>query len=193
LAEAVAWFFGHLNSGLSLMSLRSLFEWVDALPSSIALRESIYGYPFLLTSHVVSMCLFAGLIIMMDLRLAGLGTLRTPCSQVQKRLFPWQMLGLALSTISGLLLLYGQPMRFYGNFYFWAKNLMMVLAGVNALTFHLTTYRSVPAWDSDAVPPFGARLAGALSLALWAGIVVTGRMIAYSGLMPAWWDDLNLN
>lgn len=184
MAEAVAWFFGNLNSGLSVMSLRSLFEWADALPSSIALRESIYGYPFLLTSHVVSMCLFAGLIIMMDLRLAGLGNLRTPCSQVQKRLFPWQMLGLALSTISGLLLLYSQPMRFYGNFYFWAKNLMMVLAGVNALAFHWSTYHSVAEWDSDARPPFGARLAGALSLALWAGVVVSGRMIAYNWFKP---------
>ena len=51
--------------------IRSWFECVDAMPSSIAIRESIYGYPALLTAHVVSMCLFSGLIIMMDLRLVG--------------------------------------------------------------------------------------------------------------------------
>ena len=174
------------------MSLRTLFEAVATLPTSIAIRESIYGYPFLLTSHVVGMCMFAGLIAMMDLRLAGLGNLGTPCSEMQKRLFPWQILGAIVSFATGLTLVYSDPMRFYGNFYFWLKNLMMLLALVNAVVFHLTTYTSVALWDSDPVPPSGARLAGVLSLALWAGIVITGRMIAYSGLVPNWWIGLKL-
>ena len=29
------------------MGLRSLFEWVEAMPTSLALRESIYGYPIM--------------------------------------------------------------------------------------------------------------------------------------------------
>ena len=164
------------------MSPRSLFEWLDTFPTSIALRESDYGYAVMLGSHVVSMCLFAGLIVMMDLRLAGLGYVRTPISQIQKRLFPWQMLGLGVSSITGGLLFYSQPMRYYGKVFFWTKAALMVLAGVNALAFHLTTYRSVAAWDGDAVPPFRARLAGALSLLLWAGVVVFGRLTAYPWL-----------
>ncbi len=175
------------------MSLLSLFEWLDALPSSIALRESLNAYPILLTSHVVSMCLFAGLIGFWDLRLVGMALKRVPVSNIPPRVFPLMIAGFVISSITGLLLFYSQPMRFYGNFYFWLKNLLMFVAGVNALVFHLTTYHSVAAWDSHVVTPFGARLAGALSLALWAGVVVTGRMIAYSGLMPAWWADLNLN
>jgi len=162
------------------MSVRTVFEWVHELPSAIALRESTYGFTILLTSHVVSMCLFAGLVVMMDLRLAGIGNGRTPLSQVQKRLFPWQMFGLALSSISGLLLFYSQPMRYYGKVFFWVKVVMMVLAGANALAFHLTTYRSVADWDADAVPPFAARLAGILSLVLWAGVVAFGRLTAYN-------------
>jgi hypothetical protein len=162
------------------MSLRSWFEWVDAFPSSIAIRESLNGYNILLTSHVLSMCLFAGLVIMMDLRLAGIGNLRTPFSQIQRRLFPWQMLGMTASTITGLILLYGQPMRYYGKALFWTKLGLMVLAGVNALFFHLTTYRSVAEWDRDPVVPFGARVAGVLSLVLWAGVVIFGRLTAYN-------------
>ena len=173
--------------------LRSLFELLEAQSTSVALRESIYGYSILLTSHVVSMCLFAGLIVMMDLRLVGIGNPKTPFSQVQERLFPWQMVGFAISVITGLLLFYSQPMRFYGNFYFWVKTGLMALAGVNMMVFHLTTYRSVAEWDRDVVTPFPARLAGVLSLALWAVVIMTGRMIAYSGLAPAWWVALNLD
>jgi hypothetical protein len=92
------------------------------------------------------------------------------------------MFGLALSSVTGGLLFYSQPMRYYGKVFFWTKAALMILAGVNALAFHLIAYRSVTAWDSDAVPPFGARLAGGLSLALWAGVVVTGRLTAYPWL-----------
>ena len=174
------------------MTLRTVFEWLEAMPLSTALRESIFGYPILLTSHVVSMCLIAGLLVMMDLRLTGVGNLHTPVSHIQNRLFKWQMLGLAMSVVSGGLLFYGQPMRFYGNFWFWMKNLLLLLALANAMVFHRTIYRSVDQWDNDPVPPVPARVAGALGLVLWAAVIVTGRMIAYSGLVPQWWLDLGL-
>ena len=55
----------------------------------------------------------------------------------------------------------------------------LLTAGVNAAVFHVMQSRDMPRWDLDARPPFRARLAGGLSLALWAAIVVCGRMIAY--------------
>jgi hypothetical protein len=58
----------------------------------------------------------------------------------------------------------------------------MVAAGINALVFHMTTYRSVARWDNDLVTPFGARVAGAVSLAAWASVVAAGRLAAYNWL-----------
>lgn len=162
--------------------LRSLFEWADAMPSSIAIRESIYGWPYLLTSHAVSMALFAGLIVMMDLRLLGIAFKRTPLSQVQRQLFPWQMATMALSVVTGVTLLYAKPLVYYGKVFFWIKMALMILAGVNAVVFHYGTYKSVATWDTRSHPPLGARLAGVFSLALWAGIVVFGRFTAYNWL-----------
>ena len=163
------------------MSLRSWFEWVDAFPSSIAMRESLYAFPVLLTIHVISLAMFAGLVVMMDLRLLGVAYRGTPFSEVQARLFPWQMVGMVVTSLAGLLLFYAQPMRYFGRVLYWIKMALMVLAGVNALLFHLTTYRSVAKWDT-AGPPLGAKVAGGLSLALWAGIVAFGRLTAYD-----WW------
>jgi hypothetical protein len=171
-----------IESADLIMSLRLWFEWIDAMPTSIALRESTYGYAIVLTAHLVGMAVFGGLILMMDLRLVGWGNLRTPISQLQSRLFPWQMLGMAISTVTGLLLVYSQPFRYYGKVFFWAKMVLMVLAGVNAIAFHLTTYRSVAEWDTARVGPAAARLAGFTSLVLWVSAAVLGRLTAYNWL-----------
>jgi hypothetical protein len=159
--------------------IRSWFEWVDAMPSSIAIRESVYGYPYLLTAHAVSMALFAGLIIMMDLRLLGWAFKRSPLSQVQKQLFPWQMFIFVASAVTGTVLLYGQPLRYYGKVFFWTKMALMLFAGLNMLYFHFNTYKTVEAWDTLDRPPYGARLAGGLSIVLWAGVIIFGRITAY--------------
>jgi hypothetical protein len=163
-----------------LTSLKGWLDLMEALPSSVAIRESINVYTALLALHVIGMCVFAGLVLMMDLRLIGVGNMRTPFSQVQKRLFPWQMAGMLLSAVTGAVLIYGQPSRFYANIFFWVKMMMMVLAAVNALAFHRSTYHTVVTWDARPVTPFGAKLSGVLSVALWAGVVVAGRMIAYN-------------
>ena len=158
--------------------LLDAFRWMEAhLPGGAFLRESTYGFSALLTIHVVFMCLFLGLIIMMDLRLAGLGNKHTPSEYIQKRLFPWQMLGFVVVVISGVLLFYSKPLYYYGKGFFWTKLFLMGLAGVNAGVIHLITHRGQGGWDRPL-----ARLAGSLSLVLWAGVLVTGRLIAYE-----WW------
>ena|SRR5438552_10255825 len=163
-----------------MTKVKPWLDAIEALPTSTAIRESIYGYPFLLSTHIVGMCLFAGLVLLMDLRLAGIGNQRTPFSQLQRRLFPWQVTGMVISAITGAVLVYGQPTRYYTNIFFWLKMVMMVLAGINALAFHRSTYLSVASWDASRILPSGAKLAGLAGVVLWVAVVIVGRMIAYN-------------
>src|SRR6185295_4718817 len=127
---------------------RGFFEWVSTLPGSLYLREdSPNFFGMFLTLHVLSMCLFLGLVLMMDLRLVGVAHRDTPISQIQKRLFPWQFLGALGMTISGTILFYAQPVLYWGKGFFWAKMLVMPLAVLNLMFFHFVTYRSVAEWD----------------------------------------------
>jgi hypothetical protein len=114
------------------------------------------------------------------LRLLGIGNTRTPFSQLHRALFPWQAAFMTCSTITGVLLVYTEPLRFYSNFLFWIKVILMVMASINALAFHRGTYLGVAKWDVDLMPPLGARLAGAVGLTLWVAVVVAGRLIAYN-------------
>ena len=161
-------------------SIVPALEWLEALPWTTAIRESAWGYPIIETAHVASIVFFAGLVIVMDLRLVGLAFTHAPLSQIQQRLFPWQMAGFVPSTATGLLLCGIDPLRYYGNVFFWIKLGMLVLAGINALAFHQTTYRTAGRWDDDQQVPGRVRLAGAVSLLLWSAIIVSGRLIAFT-------------
>ena len=150
---------------------------------STGLHESRYAYDLIESVHVWTLCLFFGLTVMFDLRLLGWVMREVPVSEVARRLLPWTIAGFVIMVISGAVLFSAIPLRSYQSVFFRAKMLMLVLAGLNVLIFHSGVYRRVEKWDLATVPPRSARFAGALSLVLWIGVVLAGRMIAYN-----WFD-----
>jgi hypothetical protein len=168
---------------LTQVSLYHLAEWLDQTQWSVALHESIWVYPIIESVHVLFLCLFLGMAILLDLRLLGWTLKRTPVSEVAARLLPWTAGGFVVMVTTGALLFYGIPLRTYTNIFFRVKVAMLILAGINVWVFHSGIYMKVAEWDNAPVPPARARLAGAFSLILWAGIVIAGRMIAYN-----WFD-----
>ena len=84
---------------------------------------------------------------------------------------------------TGLLLFYAIPVRNYQNIFFRIKVIMLVLAGLNVWLFHSRVEKRVAEWDRRPGRRPAARVAAVVSLVLWAGIVVAGRMIAYN-----WFD-----
>jgi hypothetical protein len=158
-------------------SIVPAFAWLEGLAWTTALRESPFGYPLIETSHVACIVIFAGLVIMMDLRLVGLAFTQAPLAQIQRRLFPWQMGSFVPSMATGILLFCVDPLRYYRNVLFLAKLVFLVLAGLNALAFHLKTYRRADGWDEDTQVTAIARLAGGASLLLWSLVIVSSRLI----------------
>ena len=88
------------------------------------------------------------------------------------------MAALVPSTATGLLLCGIDPLRYYGNVIFRVKLVLLALAGLNALIFHLKTYPAAGKWDEDPRLAATARLGGGLSLLLWCAIIVSGRLTA---------------
>jgi hypothetical protein len=165
------------------MSLLPFVQRLADQPWSIALHESLYGYPIVESVHVWALCLFVGLTIVLDLRLTGLTFRTVPVSEVVRRILPWQLAGFILMVISGLLLFYAIPVRSYQNIFFRVKLLLLVIAGLNVWFFNSGVYLRIQSWDRDPIPPARARFAGFASLALWVLIIFCGRMIAYN-----WFD-----
>ncbi len=165
------------------MFLIAFLESLAESPWSIGLHESRYAYPLIESVHVWALFLFVGLVVVFDLRLVGWIMPRVGVREVYRRLIPWTIAGFVIMVISGAMLFSAIPLRSYQNIFFRVKMIFLVLAGLNVWVFHSGIYRRVATWSLEAVPPRSARIAGALSLVLWVGIIFSGRMIAYN-----WFD-----
>ena len=161
------------------MSIEDIFQYIDASRSSTALRESLYLFPVIEGTHVISLALSVGLIIWFDMRLVGWILTDQPVSAVFRPIRPFMLTGFGIAFITGGLLTWALAMRCYGSSFFWAKMVMLLLAGINIATYHLTIDRRQEEWDTAPIPPFRARMAGAISLTMWFGIITVGRLMAY--------------
>jgi hypothetical protein len=155
------------------MSFMSVAQWVAHTGLGIAIRKSTFVFPAVEVVHVLGLTLLLGSILAMDLRLLGAGMRKQSAAEVAVLLAPlfWTGLGLALAT--GTILFIGEPVKCFFNEAFWWK--MGLLAA--ALLFHLTLFRW--ASRSDGLPPVAYRSAAVLSLGLWFGVGVAGRVIGF--------------
>ena len=66
------------------VSLLPFCQWLADTHGSIALHESLYMYPLVESVHVLTLCLFVGMAVMLDLRLLGMTLRGVPISQIKR-------------------------------------------------------------------------------------------------------------
>jgi hypothetical protein len=159
------------------MTHPALLVWIESTQSSTAIREGGLPYPIIGGIHLLAIALFGGMLLMTDLRLLGLVMRSRPFSEVWYQFRPWKQLGFVTVTVTGLLLAWSEPIRLYNSPSFWAKMVLLVLVGVHALVFRPNVYGQPE--KQDAGVSSQAKLAAVLSLILWTGLVVSGRLIAF--------------
>jgi len=155
-------------------------QWLNDTAFSITMRDSTWAEPVVETIHVLTLTLFLGFTVLLDLRLLGVSMRRRKASDVVGELNPWLMGGFLVMIVTGVLLFCGDPVAFYNSIFFKVKMLMLLLAGLNVWLFNATVGREVAEWEIDAETPGRAKAAAVVSLVLWVAIVAAGRAIAYS-------------
>jgi hypothetical protein len=163
-------------------------DWLAAKQVSIGLHESFYMYNWIETTHVLTLMVSLGMLILIDMRMLGWVLTSVPASRIAARLNRPMWLGFTIMIVTGTLLFTAIPVRTTQSLWFRIKMILLIAAAINAWLFHRHMNRSVGTWDTAAVPPRRTRVAAALSLTLWAGVVITGRFIAYD-----WFDCGNDN
>jgi len=123
------------------VSLLAFCEWLAATSGSTALRESLFMYPLVESTHVLFLLLFVGLTVIWDLRLLGVVLTQVPVTEMNDRILPAVRWGFAVMVFTGALLFYGIPVRTYQSVWFRGKVIFLILASINIAYFH---YRLLP-------------------------------------------------
>jgi hypothetical protein len=162
------------------MTLHQAFEWLEATPLGVMVRESQWGFPILVAIHLMGITLSVGTLVWFDLRLLGVSMTGYRASVMYRRLMPWMFTGFGIMIVSGLTLLAGFATSAYSNTYFRIKVLALVVAAINAFIYHRYTEHRIKEWDESPTPPTGARSAGLVSICAWATVIIAGRMMSYT-------------
>jgi hypothetical protein len=161
------------------MTPGEISQAIQDTPFFTALRESGLPYPIILSSHLTTLALFGGLILMSDLRLLGLALTNIPVSEVLLRTRPWKRVGFVIMATLGILLAGSKLVNYYDNPYFQIKLTLLALVGVHAMVFRRSVYANPARFDGLKKMPGVAKAAGLVSMVLWVGILSMGRWIAY--------------
>jgi hypothetical protein len=155
--------------------------WLDGLAWTNGIHESLYLYNWIETTHVLTLMLSLGMLFMIDLRMLGLALPNVPATKLAERLDKPMLIGFTIMLITGVLLYSAIPVRTTQSLWFRIKIVLLIAAAANAWIFRKHMRSGV--WERDLIPPRRAKLGAGVSLALWCGVIITGRFIAYD-----WFD-----
>ena len=158
------------------MSLLPIFQWCYQTAIGEAIRESTWLFPLIEAFHLVGLGLTAGAVLIVDLRLLGLGLTRQPLAQLSAAVEPWLLGSVTLMFASGIPLFLSESMKCYYSFAFWVKMTSLFLV----LLFTFTVRRRMTRTGLSIDRPLLGRSTALISLSLWFGVAWGGRWIGFS-------------
>jgi hypothetical protein len=161
------------------MTLLSFAQWVQSTDFFTAIRISAQVYPIIMSTHLAGIALFGGMVLITDLRLLGWIMKKRPIADVIDQLRLLKRIGFVIVATCGILMLGSKAEEYYYNWFFWVKMSFLALIFLHGLVFRRSVYGNAAALDAAPKVPGYAKLAAALSLLLWTGMVIAGRGIGY--------------
>ena len=152
-------------------------QWSEATGLGKMIRNSQYAFPIVEFFHLAALAVIGGAVLVVDMRLLGLGLKKTSVAQLARDAQPWLTGSLIVMLVSGIALYTSEATKCYQSPAFWIKMISLALA----MLFTYTIRRRTAAADERGVSPFANRSVGALSLVLWFMVAWGGRWIGFGG------------
>ena len=156
-----------------------IFQTLQNTSIATAIREGDSLFPWIESIHVLAIVTVVGTISIIDMRLIGLPAHRKSVRKLMQDVLPLTWGAFALAVVTGSLLFSSRATKYVTIIWFVSKMVLLLLAGLNMVYFHIITYRSIHLWDELAETPRAAKVAGTMSLLLWIGVVFCGRLVGF--------------
>jgi uncharacterized protein DUF6644 len=153
----------------------AFFKWCEASALGKGISGSVYLFPVVEAVHLLALAVIGGAVLIVDMRLAGLGLNKQSAAEIAKEAEPWLVSSLLVMLVSGFMLMCSEAMRCYYNGAFWLK--MYSLFG--AMIFTFTIRRQVAAHATAPGTTVKTIVVAVISVLLWSGVGLGGRGIGF--------------
>ena len=154
--------------------LQPYFQAMNDSAIAKFISESLWIYPLDQAIHLVFLALFAGSILILDIRLLGFGMREQSVAKVARDSAPWVVIGFLGLVATGIPQLIQNAMREYYSEFFWIKMYVLPVA----LIYTFTVRRKVAQAEDGRVSPGVQKIVGLVSILLWiGGVAIPSRLI----------------
>ena len=154
-------------------ALLPFFQWMGTLPMSQYFLSTTWSTPIVQVIHLVAIAAFVGAVLIVDMRLLGVGLTETPLPKLARAAEPWLIGAFIVLLITGLPQLTSTALKQYYSPFFWWKMEAMLLA----LVLTVTIRRKMTRMDDASLGPFWPKVVGITSMGLWAAVIIGARLI----------------
>ncbi len=152
------------------------FEWCEQLWLGQFIIGSNWLFPVIESIHLLGLAVLGGAILVVDMRLLGLGLKNHPVAELARDARPWMKGALIVMVATGIPLFLSEPIKCYYSQPFWNKMTALAIG----LVFTFTIRARVTETESVRHTARRQAVVGALSLALWFTVAASGRWIGFS-------------
>ncbi len=155
--------------------LLPFLRWLDESAAGTAIRRSKVAFPIIELFHIFALTLLLGTTIVITLRLLNVVFKESSIVESWRDLRLINTWSIVVMLLSGSLLLSSEAVRMYENPSFRIKAVLLFLA----LIYHFFIFLRVVRTEQVTITPFKRKMAAIGDLALWVGVGLAGRGIAF--------------
>lgn len=159
------------------MDWTNLADWFESTWVHEAMLNLFWLFPLAETIHFMGLCILFGSLLVIDLRVIGVAKFIN--MKAALKFIPIAMFGFSLNLITGLAFLCADPYRYFPNIAFQWKMGLILVAGLNALWFWFGEHKELSQLADGEDADFRAKVIALMSLLVWVGVIVLGRMMPY--------------
>jgi hypothetical protein len=153
--------------------LLTLINWCSTTAPIVFVRDSRFGMPAVQAVHLVGLTVLLAAILLLNMRLAGVGMMDWSLPWLERQLEPWAMGAITLSILSGVLIFLGTPAKYLASNPFRFKMTLLCLA----IAFHVGVLRRFV--STEPGPRWSRIVVAGVSVTLWFLVGWSGRAIAF--------------
>src|SRR5579872_691412 len=154
-------------------SYRPYFEWCGNTWLGSTVRDTVWAFPLIETFHLLALAILLGSVLIVNLRVFGLGKRFLPAAQMARQLEPWMLTSLGVLIASGIPMAFSEPIKCFESYSFPIKMGLIVIG----IACQFTIQRKwVMAGDASTGK---ARLAAIASIVIWTAVGAAGKGIPY--------------